>query len=110
MTHALHGSINAVDKHVILGLLFLKYISDAFDGQHTRLEAERAQGADPEDPDECRSQSIFWIPPEGRWTHLKTQAKHPTSGKLVEVAIAYIERDNPGLEGTLPRDYSEVRR
>ncbi len=70
MAHALCGSMDAVDKHVILGLLFLKYIPDAFEGQHTRLEAERAQGADPEDPDECRSQSIFWIPREGRWTHL----------------------------------------
>ena len=65
MADALRGSMDAAEyKHVCLGLLFLKYISDAFEERHATLLAERAQGADPEDPDEFRAQSIFWVPPE----------------------------------------------
>ncbi len=60
-------------KHVVLGLIFLKSISDAFEEQHEKLEAERADGADPEDPDEYRAHNIFWVPPEARWAHLKAQ-------------------------------------
>src|SRR6266852_9944542 len=64
MADALRGSMDAAEyKHVVLGLLFLKYISDAFEEQHARLEAEKAQGADPEDPDEYRALNIFWVPP-----------------------------------------------
>ena len=85
-------------KHVCLGLLFLKYISDAFEEKHARLAAEKAQGADPEDPDEYRAQSIFWVPPEARWTHLKAQVKHSTIGQLVDDAMAGIERDNPATQ------------
>jgi type I restriction enzyme M protein len=58
-------------------------ISDAFEEQHAKLEAEKVQGADPEDPDEYRSLNIFWVPPEARWAHLKAQAKQPTMGQLV---------------------------
>jgi len=73
---ALRGSMDAAEyKHVVLGLIFLKYISDAFEEQHAKLEAERTQGADPEDPDEYRALNIFWVPPEARWSHLKAQAK-----------------------------------
>ena len=79
MADALRGSMDAAEyKHVVLGLIFLKYISDAFEEQHAKLEAEKAQGADPEDPDEYRALSIFWVPPEARWSHLKAQAKQPT--------------------------------
>src|SRR2546426_5115148 len=75
MADALRGSMDAAEyKHVVLGLIFLKYISDAFEEQHAKLEAERAQGADPEDPDEYRALNIFWVPPEARWPHLKAQA------------------------------------
>jgi type I restriction enzyme M protein len=104
---ALRGSMDAAEyKHVVLGLIFLKYISDAFEEQHARLDAERPQGADPEDPDEYRAQNIFWVPPEARWAHLKAQAKQPTIGQLVDDAMAAIERDNPALKGVLPKDYA----
>jgi len=80
---ALRGSMDAAEyKHVVLGLIFLKYISDAFEEQHAKLETERAQGADPEDPDEYRALNIFWVPPEARWPHLKAQARQPTIGQL----------------------------
>jgi type I restriction enzyme M protein len=104
---ALRGSMDAAEyKHVVLGLLFLKYISDAFEEQHTKLEAERAQGADPEDPDEYRALNIFWVPPEARWSNLKGQATQPTIGRLVDDAMEAIERDNPSLGGVLPKDYA----
>lgn len=107
MADTLRGSMDAAEyKHVVLGLIFLKYISDAFGEQHARLEAERAQGADPEDPDEYRALSIFWVPPEARWHHLKAQARQPTIGQLVDDAMAGIERDNPALKGVLPKDYA----
>ncbi len=93
-------------KHVVLGLIFLKYISDSFEEQHDRLDAERTLGADPEDPDEYRAQSIFWVPPEARWAHLKKQARQPTIGRLVDDAMAGIERDNLALKGVLPKDYA----
>jgi len=107
MADALRGSMDAAEyKHVVLGLIFLKYISDAFEEQHQKLEAERAQGADPEDPDEYRAVNVFWVPPEARWPHLKAQAKQPTIGRLVDDAMAGIERDNPALKGVLPKDYA----
>jgi type I restriction enzyme M protein len=107
MADALRGSMDAAEyKHVVLGLIFLKYISDAFEEQHSKLVAEQAQGADPEDPDEYRAQNIFWVPPEARWAHLKKQAKQPTVGKLVDDAMTGIERDNPSLKGVLPKDYA----
>ena len=83
MADALRGSMDAAEyKHVVLGLIFLKYVSDAFEEQHARLEAERVQGADPEDPDEYRALNVFWVPPEARWSHLKAQARQPTIGEL----------------------------
>jgi type I restriction enzyme M protein len=107
MADALRGSMDAAEyKHVVLGLIFLKYISDAFEEQHARLEAERSSGADPEDPDEYRAVSIFWVPPEARWQHLKAQARQATIGQLVDDAMAGIERDNPALKGVLPREYA----
>jgi type I restriction enzyme M protein len=107
MADALRGSMDAAEyKHVVLGLIFLKYISDAFEEHHARLVADQAQGADPEDPDEYRAQSIFWVPPEARWSYLKSQARQPTIGRLVDDAMAAIERDNPALKGVLPKDYA----
>src|SRR5579862_8862503 len=100
MADALRGSMDAAEyKHVVLGLIFLKYISDAFEEQHAKLQAEKASGADPEDPDEYRALSIFWVPPEARWVHLKAQARQPTIGQLVDDAMVGIERDNPALKG-----------
>jgi type I restriction enzyme M protein len=107
MADALRGSMDAAEyKHVVLGLIFLKYISDAFEAQHAELEAEMAEGADPEDPDEYRALNIFWVPSEARWWHLKAQAKQSTIGQFVDDAMAGIERDNPSLKGVLPKDYA----
>jgi type I restriction enzyme M protein len=107
MADALRGSMDAAEyKHVVLGLIFLKYISDAFEERHAALMAEQAEGADPEDPDEYRAQGIFWVPPEARWQQLKGQAKQPTIGQLVDDAMTGIERDNPALKGVLPKDYA----
>ena len=109
MADTLRGSMDAAEyKHVVLGIIFLKYISDAFEERHTLLESEREQGADPEDPDEYRAENIFWVPPEARWTHLKAQAKQPTVGQLVDEAMAGIERDNPALKDVLPKDYARA--
>src|SRR5437016_10158780 len=69
---ALRNNMDAAEyKHVVLGLIFLKYISDAFEEQYEKLKAEVAQGADPEDPDEYRAVPVFWVPPEARRSHLK---------------------------------------
>ena len=107
MADALRGSMDAAEyKHVVLGLIFLKYISDAFEEVHARLEAEQHEGADPEDPDEYRAENIFWVPPEARWSHLKAQARQPAVGRLVDDAMAAIERDNSVLKDVLPKDYA----
>ena len=107
MADALRGSMDAAEyKHVVLGLIFLKYISDAFEEMHARLECEVAEGADPEDPDEYRAKNIFWVPREARWMHLKAQAKQPVIGQLVDAAMTAIERDNPALKDVLPKDYA----
>jgi type I restriction enzyme M protein len=104
---ALRNNMDAAEyKHVVLGLIFLKYISDAFEAKHAELEADRTHGADPEDPDEYRAATIFWVPKEARWTALKAAAPQPTIGTLVDDAMAAIERDNPSLKGVLPKDYA----
>jgi type I restriction enzyme M protein len=104
---ALRNNMDAAEyKHVILGLIFLKYISDAFEAKHAELEAQKAEGADPEDRDEYRAASIFWVPKESRWSHLKASAPQPTIGTIVDDAMAAIERDNLSLKGVLPKDYA----
>ena len=107
MADALRGSMDAAEyKHVVLGLIFLKYISDAFEEMHARLEGEQDEGADPEDPDEYRAENIFWVPPEARWSYLKAQARQPDIGRLVDDAMTAIERDNSALKDVLPKDYA----
>jgi type I restriction enzyme M protein len=91
-------------KHVVLGLIFLKYISDAFGVLHERLSREA--GADPEDPDEYRAENVFWVPKEARWSFLQRNAKQSDVGKFVDDAMLAIERDNPSLKGVLPKDYA----
>jgi type I restriction enzyme M protein len=104
---ALRNNMDAAEyKHVVLGLIFLKYISDAFETKHAELEAQRGEGADPEDRDEYRAANIFWVPKEARWAHLKASAPQPTIGRLVDDAMAAIERDNSSLKGVLPKDYA----
>ena len=77
---ALRNNMDAAEyKHVVLGLIFLKYISDAFEAKHAELDAQCAEGADPEDPDEYRAENIFWVPAEARWSYLKG----PTSFQTV---------------------------
>lgn len=93
-------------KHVVLGLIFLKYISDAFEERHNQLLAEKAQGADPEDPDEYSGSNVFWVPKPARWKHLQDNAKQSTIGKLIDDAMVAIERDNKTLKGVLPKDYA----
>src|SRR2546427_4455884 len=103
---ALRNNMDAAEyKHVVLGLIFLKYISDAFEAKHAELEAQKAHGANPEDPDEYRAASIFWVPKEARWTYLKASAPQPTIGTLVDDAMSAIERDNPSLKAVLPKEY-----
>src|SRR5437773_1497967 len=95
-------------KHVVLGLIFLKYISDSFEEHHAKLVASEGEyaGANPEDPDEYRAENIFWVPPAARWTYLQNSAKQPTIGKIVDDAMVALERDNPRLKGVLPKDYA----
>src|SRR5579862_6011096 len=107
MADALRNNMDAAEyKHVVLGLIFLKYISDAFEAKHAELEGQRNQGADPEDPDEYRAASIFWVPKEARWAHLKGNAPQPKIGTIVDDAMTAIERDNPSLKAVLPKDYA----
>ena len=107
MADALRGSMDAAEyKHVVLGLIFLKYISDAFQELHAWLASKTAEGFDPEDMDEYRGENIFWVPPEARWPHLKAQARQSTIGQLVDDAMAAVERDNPALKDVLPKDYA----
>ncbi|HEY5435030.1 MAG TPA: type I restriction-modification system subunit M N-terminal domain-containing protein, partial [Candidatus Limnocylindrales bacterium] len=105
---ALRNNMDAAEyKHVVLGLIFLKYISDAFESKHAELAAAAAgEGADPEDPDEYKAASIFWVPREARWSHLKAQAPQPTIGRTVDDAMDAIERENPTLKGVLPKDFA----
>src|SRR5271169_3726959 len=101
---ALRNNMDAAEyKHVVLGLIFLKYISDAFEAKHAELEAQKAQGANPEDPDEYAAARIFWVPKGARWSHLKNNAPQPTIGAIVDEAMAEIERGNPSLKGVLPK-------
>ena len=103
----LRGSMDAAEyKHVVLGLIVLKYISDAFEARREVLLGERDQGADPEDPDEYRSENVFWVPAEARWSHLLARAKQPSIGSDVDKAMDAIERENPKLKGVLPKDYN----
>ncbi|MBJ6763850.1 N-6 DNA methylase [Myxococcaceae bacterium JPH2] len=103
----LRNNLDAAEyKHVVLGLIFLKYVSDAFEERRTQLLAEADQGADPEDPDEYRAENFFWVPREARWAQLQAQAKQSTIGKLVDDAMVAIERDNPSLKSVLPKEYA----
>jgi type I restriction enzyme M protein len=105
MADALRGSMDAAEyKHVVLGLIFLKYISDAFEEHRKRLKQELF--ADPEDPDEYRAANVFWVPPEARWSRLQQNARQPEIGRIVDGAMEAIERDNPTLKGVLPKDYA----
>jgi type I restriction enzyme M protein len=101
----LRGNMEPSDyKHVALGLIFLKYISDAFEAKHKALLAEDAQAA--EDKDEYLADNVFWVPKEARWSHLQANAKLPSVGTLIDDAMRAIEKDNESLKGVLPKDYA----
>ena len=91
-------------KHITLGLIFLKYISDAFDVKFQELSAE--DGADPEDRDEYLAENVFWVPKNARWDNVKANARSANIGKIVDEAMASIEKENVSLKGVLPKDYS----
>lgn len=101
----LRGNMEPSDyKHVALGLIFLKYISDAFEAKHKALMAEDPLAA--EDRDEYVAENVFWVPKEARWSHLQAGARQPTIGSLIDDAMRAIEKDNESLKGVLPKDYA----
>ena len=109
----------AVYKHVVLGLIFLKYIADAFEERRQKVESDASDPKSPgyvkepearymvlEDRDEYTAENVFWVPKEARWKYLQDNAKQPTIGKIIDDAMAAIERDNKSLKGVLPKDYA----
>ena len=103
----LRSNMDAAEyKHVVLGLIFLKYISDAFKEVYKELKNDPSGLSDPEDIDEYKMRNVFWVPPEARWDYLQKNAKQPNIGKLIDNAMDAIERDNPSLKGVLPKNYA----
>jgi len=104
----LRGHMDASEyKRVVLGLIFLKYISDTFQAKYKKLEATReTKYTDPEDRDEYAAANVFWVPIEARWEVLRAGAKQPTIGKLIDDAMVAIEKENPFLKNVLPKDYA----
>lgn len=105
----LRKNIDAAEyKHVVLGLIFLKYISDSFEAHFQVLQAGEGEfaGADPEDRDEYAAYNIFFVPEQARWPYLISQAKQATIGKTVDAAMEAIENENPQLKGVLPKVYA----
>jgi len=101
----MRGNLDPAEyKHVALGLIFLKYISDAFQERYEKLTS--APYADPEDRDEYLAENVFWVPQEARWQTLQANAKQPTIGQLLDRAMEAIEKENPSLKGVLPKDYA----
>ena len=101
----LRGNLDSGEyKHVVLGLIFLKYISDAFEEKRSALLQD--PDTDPEDRDEYLAENVFWVPPPARWDYLQSKAKQPEIGKLLDDAMDAIEHDNPRLKGVLPQDYA----
>ncbi len=104
----LRKNIDAAEyKHVVLGLIFLRYISDAFEDLYEKLKSKVEEGADPEDIDEYRAKNIFYVPPEARWSYLLNNAKNPEIGKILDNAMDIIEKENPSLKGVLPKVYAK---
>ncbi len=105
----LRKNIDAAEyKHVVLGLIFLKYISDSFEEMFNRLNAGEGDyaGADPEDKDEYKAENVFFVPQEARWSFLLGKAKQPTIGQFVDAAMDAIEKENPSLKGVLPKVFA----
>ncbi len=98
-------------KHVVLGLIFLKYISDSFYDLYYKLKEGKGEyeGADPDDPYEYRAENVFYVPPQARWDYLQSRAKLPTIGKDIDEAMEVVEKDNPSLKGVLPKEYAKEK-
>ena len=106
MADQLRGSMDASEyKHPVLGLIFLKYISDAFEELHAELASDSE--ADAEDRDEYTARNIFWVPAAARWSQIAAQAKSPQIGEIIDTAMIAIEHDNPRLRGVLPKEYAK---
>ena len=106
----LRANMDAAEyKHVVLGLIFLKYISDAFNDLNLKLKGRRGENAnaDPEDPDEYLSHNIFFVPEKARWKYLQDHAKQPEIGNYLDNAMDTIEQINPSLKGVLPKIYAD---
>lgn len=105
MADKLRNNMDAAEyKHVVLGLLFLKYISDSFEAKYKELEND--EWSDPEDRDEYLAENIFWVPKEARWSQIKKNAKKPEIGVLIDQAMQAIEAENDSLKGVLPKNYA----
>lgn len=103
----LRNNMDAAEyKHVVLGLIFLKYVSDSFKTKHDELIMEKSEGADPEDKDEYLSENVFWVPEKARWEYIMSNARSPRIGKIIDDAMFEIEGNNKSLKGTLPKDYA----
>lgn len=104
----LRKNIDAAEyKHIVLGLIFLKYISDSFEELHQWLKKEEStEGANPEDPDEYSAKNVFWVPPIARWSYLHARSKQPTIGTDLDAAMEAIEKENATLKGILPKVYA----
>jgi len=96
-------------KHVVLGLIFLKYISDAFEELYLQLVDQIKDGADPEDKNEYTAEKVFYVPPSSRWKWIQGRATLPTIGKDIDDAMDAIEKDNPSLRGVLPKVYAQEK-
>jgi type I restriction enzyme M protein len=119
----LRGSMDSSEyKHVVLGLVFLKYVDDAFGERRAQLaadlEADGITGEHAEEllesRDEYTAEGVFWVPPEARWSHLQANAKQPEIGKVIDAAMDAVEAENPSLRGVLPKNFArpslDVRR
>ena len=104
--NALRGSMDSADyKHVVLPLIFLKYVSSAFEELHERLEAKVDEGYDPEQPDEYREENVFWVPLEARWSNIQSKARQEEIGATIDEAMGLIDRHNESLKGVLPKNF-----
>ena len=108
MANSLRNNINAVEyKHVVLGLVFLKYVSDSFRGQYEKIAA--SEWGDPEDRNEYASDNVFWIPEDARWQNIISKARLPSIGKIIDDAMVHIEKENMTLKDVLPKMYGSLR-
>ena len=107
MASSLRGTMNAAEyKHVFLGLVFLKYTSDAFE-EH-RIQLDSIQNVDPGDPDEYQRHNIFWVPTEGRWSNIVAQSRQSAIGSIIDGAMMAIERGNPAIKNAFPKNYARI--